>query len=116
MPKMKEVQKRMRRATDHRAVVLEEIATAPYAATRDAVQAQVAKAGYKEFHKDAISAMVSELLRIGLVGRKEDGTLFLTTAGLEWLTHGDFTRPLPPPHIKPNRRGKKYGPRKPRNK
>lgn len=115
MPKTKEV-KHIRRATDHRAIVLEEIATAPYVATRDAVQKQVAKAaGYQEFHANAVSAMVSELLRIGLVGMKEDKTLFLTTSGLEWITKGDFTRPLPGFIERPRRRGKKY-PRKPKAK
>jgi hypothetical protein len=104
-----------RRYTDHRAAVLEEIATAPYVATRDAVQKAVMKMGMQEFHANAVSAMVSELLRVGLVGRKEDGTLFLTQVGLDILQHGDFTRPLPAEHEKPNRRGKKYGPRKKRS-
>lgn len=114
MPKMKET-KHIRRATDHRAIVLEEIATAPYVATRDAVQAAVAKAGYREFHANAVSAMVSELLRIGLIGMKEDRTLFLTQSGLEWITKGDFTRPLPGFIERPARRGRKY-PRKPKAK
>lgn len=120
MPKMKEVRrgkkKLDRRWTDHRAAVLEEVATAPYTTTRAAVQAAVLKMGYSDFHKDSISAMVSRLLSDGYLGMKEDQTLFITAVGLECLTHGDFTKPLPGFRERPGRQGKKYGPRKPRGK
>lgn len=98
MPRMKEV-KRLRRATDHRALVLEVVATTPVVATREAVQSEVAGLS-NDFHRDAISAMVSTLLRDGLLGRRDDGTLFVTAIGMDWLTHGEFDRALPKPHTK----------------
>lgn len=107
MPKMKEV-RHYRRATDHRAIVLEVVATIPVAATRDAVQkeveAEATKMAYSGFHKNAVSAMVSELLREGLIGRKEDGTLFVTSLGLDWMVNASFDRALPSPHTKPKRK------------
>jgi predicted transcriptional regulator len=111
MPKMKESRRtkgeHMRRATDHRALVLEVVATIPVAATRDAVQKEVAllsKAG--GFAVNAISAMVSTLLREGLIGRRDDETLFVTQIGFDWLANADFTRALPAPHERPGRRKK----------
>jgi predicted transcriptional regulator len=99
--------KRMRRATDHRALVLEVIATIPTAATRAAVQKEVASmSDLSEFNVNAISAMVSTLMREGLIGRKEDGTLFVTIVGLDWLSFGRFDRALPAPHTRPGRKKK----------
>lgn len=96
-----------RRATDHRALVLEVVATTPVAATRDAVQKEVAIMSPRdEFNVNAISAMVSTLLREGLIGRRDDGTLFVTQRGFEWLREGDFTRALPAKHERPGRRKK----------
>lgn len=106
MPRMREV-KRERRATDHRALVLEVVATIPSAATRDAVQKEVlANKTDERFGANQISAMVSTLLKEGLIGRRDDGTLFVTATGFEWLRGADFTRALPAPHEKPSRRKK----------
>lgn len=106
---------RTRRASDHRALVLEVVATAPYSATRDAIQDEVAKLSQPhDFGPLLISAMVSSLLAGGLLGRKEDGTLFITQHGLDYLKHAAFDRKLPEPGIeRPGRWGKKH-PRKPR--
>lgn len=85
-----------RRATDHRALVLEVIATTPEIATR------------AEFNINSISAMVSSLKHEGLIAVREDGTLFVTPLGLEWLNKAAFDRALPAPHTKrPGRRKKK---------
>jgi predicted transcriptional regulator len=97
--------KRRLYATDHRALVLEVVATTPTIATREAVQNEIA--GMKMFdNKNAISAMVSALLREGLIGRREDNTLFVTESGMRWLSEADFTRALPAPHTRPGRRKK----------
>lgn len=109
MPKMREVKKWSRRATDHRALVLEVVATTPSAATRDAVQREVLANKIDEaFAANQISAMVSTLLKEGLIGRRDDGTLFVTQVGFEWLRSADFTRALPPPGAPRPSRKKKH--------
>lgn len=105
------MKKQLRRATDHRALVLEVVATIPVAATRAAVQEEILReAKGTSFHVNAISAMVSHLLSQGLLGTRDDSTLFVTLYGMEWLAGGDFTRSLPREHTKPKR--KKRGERK----
>src|SRR3954465_2359783 len=97
-----------RRATDHRALVLEVVATTPSAATRKAIEAEVlANRTDERFGHNQIAAMVSSLLRFGLIGRREGSTLLVTTLGLEWLQAADFTRELPAPHTKPKRQPRK---------
>jgi hypothetical protein len=97
-----------RRATDHRALVLEVVATIPQAASREAVQKEVlVNRTDDRFDHNQISAMVSRLLTEGLIGRRDDGTLFVTALGFEWLRKADFTRELPAPHTKPTRSKKK---------
>lgn len=107
-PRIRKTKPMYRRATDHRSLVLNVAATTPAAATRAAVQDEVvreaAKVGNFEFHLNAVSAMVSELLREGLLGTRDDGTLFVTQYGLDWLQNADFTRALPAPHTKPGRK------------
>lgn len=96
-----------RRATDHRAIVLEVIATTPEVATRAAVQAEVARnTARDEFSINAISAMVSELRRQGMIAVREDATLFVTPLGLEYLSKAAFDRALPEPYKKPGRKKK----------
>lgn len=104
---MKPTQKRERRATDHRALVLEVVATIPSSATRQAVQRETLKERTDgSFGANQISAMVSTLLRDGLIGRRDDATLFVTAMGFEWMRSADFTRALPAPHERPSRRKK----------
>ena len=108
MPKPRLVKKLQHRATDHRALVLEVVATTPNAATREAVTKEVeANRTDDRFRYNQIAAMISHLLQEGLIGRREDGTLFVTAPGFEWLRDGDFTRQLPAPHTKPKRSKKK---------
>lgn len=94
-----------RRATDHRALVLEVVATTPDKATRDAVQREVLRCRTDDrFGVNQISAMVSTLLREGLLGRRDDDSLFVTSVGLDWLHHATFDLPLPKPYTKTSRR------------
>lgn len=94
---------RKHRATDHRAIVLESVATSPAAASIDTIKADAAAIGWT--HNNQISAMVSNLLHIGLLGRSESG-LFVTKLGMEWLLTGRFDRALPAPYTKPKRKRK----------
>lgn len=97
-----------RRASDHRALVLEVVATAPYATHRAAVQEEVAKLSQPhDFGPLQISAMVSSLLSAGLLGTREDKTLFITQHGLDWITTAAFDRKLPEPGIPRPRRKRK---------
>lgn len=99
--------KALRRATDHRALILEVVATIPISATRAAVQEEALReAKGSGFHVNAISAMVSHLLSQGLLGTRDDATLFVTLYGMEWLTNADFTRALPAEHSRPGRKRK----------
>lgn len=96
---------RRRRATDHRAAVLEVVATTPAAATRAAVQREaIGVVGDGRFGANQASAMVSTLLALGLLGTRDDGTLFVTARGLDYLTTAAFDLPPPPPYTKPNSR------------
>ena len=122
MPKMREVKpaappptpkiKRERRvklwATDHRALVLEAVATCPQQATT----AQILHDCQGESFKPLIVAkMIYQLRREGLLGR-QDGSdaYFLTLAGLEWLTQGRFDRALPCYAERPKSRRKRKAP------
>lgn len=83
-----------RSATEHRAIVLESVATAPGDATRDAIAKDAAAIGWTD--RKQIVTMVHQLKREGLIGVKESGDgFFLTVAGLEALQHGAFDRKLP---------------------
>lgn len=82
---------RYKLATDHRAVVLESIATSPYLATNATVCKDCMRVDFS--HKNVLT-MINTLWRAGLVGRIEQG-YFLTRAGFEWLTEGRFDQELP---------------------
>ncbi len=108
MPQMKETRRSTRRsATDHRALVLESVATSPRA-TLDAIRADCT-AALPSFTEKKVDAMVWWLRRVGLINRGEDGVHVLTKTGLEWLTSGRFDRALPEYAERP-------GARKPRGK
>lgn len=80
------------RATDHRAVVLESVATSPVAATSDSVVKDAASVGWS--HRQQILTMLNQLSREGLIGRNEQGGWFITGAGLAYLTVGRFDLPV----------------------
>lgn len=81
-----------RKATEHRALVLESVATAPGGATSASVQRDCV--GH-DFNKHAVAVMLWQLRREGLVGRDDEDKYFLTTTGLERIQYGDFTRSVP---------------------
>jgi hypothetical protein len=91
-------------ATDHRALVLESVATSPIPATVAAIVADCTGAD-PEFTPKKVKAMIWWLRREGLVGDDDKGTgHFITKAGLDWLAHGRFDRALPTDHIRPGAR------------
>jgi hypothetical protein len=93
--------RRQKWATDHRALVLESVATAPRGATRPSVIEDCVGEG---FTRSMVLVMLWQLKREGLVG-ESDEVLFLTRAGFDWLTQGRFDRPLPEPgHPRPGAR------------
>lgn len=91
--------KNLHRATDHRAIVLEEVATSPEAPTsREILKRCIAH----DFTKEALRRMVSRLRQDGLIGLNDTRGHFITKAGLDYLTYARFDKALPTPHIKPN--------------
>lgn len=94
---------RYRRATDHRALVLESIATAP-SATRETV---VADCVSDEFTRQMVLTMLNQMKREGLAQENVEKIFSLTTAGLDYLTLARFDRALPAPHERPKARKKK---------
>lgn len=105
---MKPSKSRKGRATDHRALVLESVATAPAAATLSTIVADVQPVA-PAFTKHKVASMVWWLRREGLIGDREGGGYFITEAGLSYLTSGRFDRAVPVDHVRP-------GARKPRKK
>ncbi len=96
-------------ATDHRAKVLEAVATNPGVATPDEI---VRDCLGDDFDRTKVLKMVLQLRKEGLIGRsdvrKDDGAgHFITKTGLEYLTCGQFDRELPSPHERPKGRGKR---------
>ena len=91
-------------ATDHRAVVLEEVATHPGVATDRSI---IKACSTDNFPTQAVGSMIWILRKEGLIARGDDGGNFITRAGLDWLTTGRFDRALPAPHERPNARGRK---------
>ncbi len=80
-------------ATDHRALVLESVATSPFSPSIETIVKDCVGA---EFTRKMIRAMVWQLRREGLIGLQSSGTShFITKAGLEYLTGGRFDRALP---------------------
>lgn len=88
-------------ATDHRALVLEAVATSPVNPTEKAI---VADAATTEYTAKKVGSMIWQLRKEGLIQRREDGTYAITQAGLDWLTHGRFDRALPAEHVRPGAR------------
>lgn len=94
------------KATDHRAVVLESVATCPEACTMDHI---VRDSTGPDFIPRNILTMVYQLAKEGLLARREDRSFFITTLGLAWLTHGCFDRALPAHHTRRKRSPIKHG-------
>lgn len=96
-----------RTATEHRAIVLESVATSPKEATRDTIVKDAASIGWTD--RKQIVTMIHQLRREGLIGLKEGerNAFFLTTGGLEALQHGAFDRKLPEFAERPKARRKK---------
>lgn len=82
------------RASDHRALALEEVATSP---TEPSINKVCSSLASSEFASDLVYKMVYQLLQEGLIGRREDGELFITQTGLDYLTHARFDLPIPEP-------------------
>jgi hypothetical protein len=92
-------------ATDHRALVLESVATNPRGASAELIIADCAS---ETFQRAVVKSMIWQLRAEGLIGRDDAGTgHFITKAGLDWLTHGRFDRALPAPHTRPGRQRRK---------
>lgn len=96
-----------RRATDHRAIVLESIATNPTGAQKKHIVADCRSA---DFTPHMIDSMIWQLRKEGLIGRDDATGHFITKAGLAYLNNAAFDLPPPPMgHPRP-------GARKPRGK
>jgi hypothetical protein len=80
-----------RKATEHRALVLEEIATAPEGATIKSVCTALTN---EAFPYHSVWTMVWQLRKEGLVGMGSEGYLHLTEFGVAYLYQTDFTRKL----------------------
>lgn len=99
-----------RRATDHRAAVLESVATNPKGTTILHIVQDCEADG---FPAELVKKHVWQLKKEGLIGIREstDGTdpgHFITRVGLDYLTFGRFDLPLPEPgHPRPGARRKK---------
>jgi hypothetical protein len=91
----------MKRATDHRALVLEAVATAP---TRPTCAAIIIDCADTDFTPKTVRVMAWTLRRDGLLGLDEHGGYFITRAGLDYLTHARFDRKIPAPHTRPRSR------------
>lgn len=85
---------------EHRAAVLESIATSPSPATNASIRADCVEEG---FSAKNVLTMVSQLQREGLIGRIDQG-YFITRAGFDYLTGGRFDRKLPEAHERPKSR------------
>ena len=97
---------RIKRASDHRACVLEAVATSPQRPSAAQIIDEVLRACPSFRNRNVASAMVSTLRREGLIGMGDDGGYFVTKAGLVWLTEGTFDRLLPAEYTKPKRKRK----------
>jgi hypothetical protein len=79
-------------ATDHRALVLESVATSPAPATVDTIRRDAVS---DDFPRAVVDSMIWQLRKEGLIARRDDSSYHVTQAGLDWLTTGRFDRPLP---------------------
>lgn len=84
-------------ATDHRAFVLESVATNP-----QPVQEAILKDCIgPDFPRKSVQAMLWQLAHEGLISRRsEDGVYSLTYTGLYWLQQARFDKALPSPHTR----------------
>jgi hypothetical protein len=80
------------KATEHRVLVLEEVATAPEGAT---IKSTTSALSNETFPYHSVWNMVWQLRKEGLLGMGEEGYLHLTEFGLRYLQQTDFTRALP---------------------
>ena len=92
-------------ATDHRALVLESVATSPKPPTGNQVCQDCVTP--EDFSSKNVLTMLDTLRREGLIGMNENKTHFLTKAGLHYLTNGRFDKALPEYAERPKSRRKK---------
>lgn len=93
---------RRRRASDHRALVLEAVATSPESPSEAQI---VADCNGPDFDRPKILSMVRLLRMEGLIGLSSpSGGHFITVVGLNYLTTARFDRGLPAPHTRPGRK------------
>lgn len=78
-------------ATDHRATVLESVATYPGTPTAGDVARDCATTTYT---RRMVLTMVDTLSRQGLIGRTEQNTFVITEAGLDYLAKARFDRAI----------------------
>lgn len=98
-------------ATDHRALVLESVATNPKGATIANIIEDCKGDGFDD---ELIKKHIWQLRKEGLIGLRDvEGeyiavTHFITHRGLAYLTSGRFDLPIPVPgHPRPNARKRK---------
>lgn len=89
------------RATDHRALVLEAVATSPAGAPRAEIFRECIG---PDFTRHQVCVMLCHLRREGLVGATGDGGHFITREGLDQLVNGHFDRAVPEFAPRPNGR------------
>lgn len=82
---------RRSRATDHRGVVLEAIASSPWHPARPEVLKDCVG---PDFSAKNVGTMINQLGREGLVQRTATGQYFLTQAGYAYLQQAAFDRAL----------------------
>ena len=95
-----------RRATEHRTLVLESVATSPSNPTTNEIANDCEG---PDFSRNNVSTMVSTLRREGLLGVNDDGRHFLTQLGLDWLQRARFDRALPEFAERPRSRKPRQG-------
>ena len=80
------------KATEHRVLVLEEVATAPEGAT---IKSTTTALSNEAFPYHSVWNMIWQLRKEGLLGMGEEGYLHLTEFGMTYLYTQDFSRKLP---------------------
>jgi hypothetical protein len=94
---------KQRAATDHRALVLEAVATSP---TRPTVALIVKDCAGTDFKPTSVNTMVWYLRKNGFIGLDDKGQHFITTVGLDYLVSARFDRELPSEHKRPHSKKK----------
>ena len=98
-----------RRATDHRALVLESVATNPSGASKKDI---VSDCEAPDFTPPMIDSMIWQLRKEGLIGRDDKNGHFITQAGLNYLRIAAFDLQPPPmglPRPKARKPRKQHG-------